>query len=149
MQVSIEPVKHEIDHKNCEMLGDIIVKVTRSAPFPGRLIFRSATGMSLPNNQDVVSSLFARLAGSCLVTTLVVFSEIYFPEDMSELKNKGPREIITTIPLYTPFGPLLWREERCHWKLREWLNDLRYHFFLLLGWDKNDSLTTEQKHPVP
>lgn len=72
MQASIEPVRHEIDHKNCEMLGDIIVKVTRPAPLPGRLIFRSATGMSLPNNQDVVSSLFARLAGPCLVTTLVV-----------------------------------------------------------------------------
>lgn len=131
MQISVEPAKHKIDPKCCDMLGGIIL---RSDLIPGQSFSRNATKLSLPDNEDVMivlQYLSARLAGSFLVTTLVVHSE-------TSWRN------ITTIPLYTPFNPLPWQEEKCDWTLRKWLNTLRHHFCLLLGWDENNLSTTEE-----
>lgn len=132
-----DPVEQKIDQKYCEMLGNAIVKVIRSVPFPGRLLHRNAIAWSLPNNP--LKDLSAYLTGSCLVTTLVILSEFYFTED----PGNWIKESKIAIPLYTPFHPLLWQEEKCDWTLKERLGDLRFHFFLLLGWDASVVITTE------
>lgn len=132
-----DPVEHRIDQKYCEMLGNAIVKVIRSAPFPGRLLRRRAIAWSLPDN--LLKDLSAYLTGSCLVTTLVILSEFYFTED----SGSWTKESKFAIPLYTPFDPLLWQEEKCDWTLRDRVGALRFHFFLLLGWDANGVITTK------
>lgn len=95
MTASVDPTKQNIYHENSANMQNDWVKTTGFdwSNHPSNILaLQHATGLSLPNTQQLISllkNLSIRLAGKCLVTKVVQCQQCYYTEEQASMTWPG------------------------------------------------------------